>query len=397
MPVSPQSRSFTLILAYLTGLGPLTIDVFIPSLPSMATHFAASQSTVQLTISAYLVGFSIAQIFHGPVSDRVGRKPMVLGALAVYVVATLACPAAPSIEVLIGLRVVQAAAAAGPIIIARTMVRDVRSGVAAGQMLSVMASIMGVLPVVAPILGGILETRFGWRSSFFVTAGGGVLGFLMVWLALPETLGDRRAGPLSVGGILRSFAVVARNRVFQAGAAIVSLGYGGLIAYVGGTSFVVQTTYGLGPVGFAVSFALSAGAYVAGTVAGRKLAVRIGLFPTIGAGTVLLVVGGAFLVLGILALPTVLAGFIIPVSVYMFGIGVLLPQGIAAAITPFPERAGAASSLLGFLHMSAAAASLSLTSLLFGGTAMVMAVTLIVTGLAAFLVWLVARDLGRAL
>jgi DHA1 family bicyclomycin/chloramphenicol resistance-like MFS transporter len=395
VPVKPESVSFTLILAYLTGLGPMTIDLFIPSLPSMAAFFAATPATVQLTISVYLAGFSIAQIFHGPVSDRVGRKPMLLGALAVYVVASLLCAAAPSIGILIALRVVQAAAAAAPIILARTMVRDVRSGVAAGQMLSVISSIMGIVPILAPIVGGVLETRFGWRASFLAIAAAGVLGFGLVFLALPETLRERRSEPLSLKSILASFAVVGRHPVFRAEAAIVSLGYGGLIAYVGGASFVVQGEYGLGPVAFAVTFAAGAGAYILGTIAGRKLAPRFGLFRTVGVGAALLAAGGGLVLLGILFLPGTLAGFLAPFMVYMVGIGITLPQGIAAAMTPFPERAGAASSLLGFLHMSAAAVTLSLTTTLFGGSGVVMALTLMATGVAAFLTYRATRGLAH--
>src|SRR6202000_2561011 len=184
--LTPGSFGLTLLLSMLTGLGPLSVDMYLASLPSIGHLLQAPISQVQLTISAYLIGFACAQILYGPLSDRHGRRPVLLAALGIYLVATLACGMAFSIETLIAARCVQAVGGSGASVLARAIVRDMYEGARIGRELARMASIMALAPLVAPLIGGVLQTAFGWRSNFIALLGYGVASWAMVGFLLPE-------------------------------------------------------------------------------------------------------------------------------------------------------------------------------------------------------------------
>src|SRR5918995_4583 len=189
MPLRPDTLGMTVMLALLAALGPLSTDMYLPSLPAIARELGASTAKTQLTLSAFLFGFAVGQLVYGPVSDKVGRRPVLLAGLAIFLVASIGCTLAPTIETLIGARFLQAVGAAGPIVLARAMVRDLYEGPRAGRELSRMAA----------ILGGILQALWGWRSTFAVTAVCGV-GLVAAVLALvPETIPQRAPGPVSIG------------------------------------------------------------------------------------------------------------------------------------------------------------------------------------------------------
>jgi len=177
----PGTFALTALLAALSAIGPLTTDMYLPSLPDIARNLNASTAQVQFTISAYLIGFALGQIFYGPVSDRHGRKPVLMFAMALYCVASLACALSTSIEMLIVARTFQALGGSGGIVLARAIVRDIYAGARAGRELSVIGSVMALAPVLAPIAGGLLHTGFGWRAVFFALVGAGLLGAAIVW------------------------------------------------------------------------------------------------------------------------------------------------------------------------------------------------------------------------
>ncbi len=193
----PDTLALTALLALLTAIGPLSVDLYLPSLPEIGRALAAPPGEVQLTISAYLVGFGAGQIVYGPLADRHGRKPVMLASLLIFCIATLVCAVAPSIAALIGARFVQAFGAAGAIVLARAVVRDLYEGARAGRELSLMAMIMGLAPIVAPLIGSLLQTAFGWRACFvFIFVAGIIAAAAVRWL-LPETLRLRPRAPAS--------------------------------------------------------------------------------------------------------------------------------------------------------------------------------------------------------
>src|SRR5664279_2425659 len=206
-----ETFALTTLLAALTAIAPLTTDMYLPSLPDIARQLDASTAQVQLTISAYLVGFAVGQIVYGPMSDRHGRKPVLLSALALYCAASLACALSTSIEMLIVARAAQALGGSGGIVLARAIVRDLYSGARAGRELSLIGSVMALAPVLAPVVGGILQIGFGWRAIFVTLVVVAITGIGAIWLLLPETLEERAAHPVSPATMLASYRVVARN------------------------------------------------------------------------------------------------------------------------------------------------------------------------------------------
>jgi DHA1 family bicyclomycin/chloramphenicol resistance-like MFS transporter len=388
----PGTFALTVLLAALTGIGPLTTDMYLPSLPEIASDLHATTAQTQLTISTYLIGFAIGQVIWGPFADRHGRKVVMLTAIAIYIAATVVASLAPSIEVLIVARAMQGVGGSGGIVLARAVVRDLYSGARAGREMSVIGAVMALAPVVAPAIGGLLETAFGWRSTFYLLTMGGVLLALTVWGLLPETLKIRAAEPVSPGSILRSFRVLVKSPSYLAHVALAVLSFAGLFAWISGSSFILQGLHGLSAFAFGMAFAVGSAGYMAGTVLAARIVAPLGLDRTMGVGSALLAAGGLCMVAAIAAGYASAVTLVASVAIYLAGMGLVLPQAAAGALTPFPERAGAASSLLGFFQQSIAAIVGIAVGLALGTTAWPMAIAIASVGCLALLVWFVTRD-----
>ncbi|MEW5423512.1 multidrug effflux MFS transporter [Amorphus sp. 3PC139-8] len=385
--------ALTALLATLQAVGPLATDTYLPSLPAIAVHLNAPVATVQLTLSSFLVGFAIAQILYGPFSDRYGRKPVLLVGLTVYSLATLACALSPSVEVMIVARFFQACGAAGPVVLSRSIVRDLYEGRRAGTELSRMGTIMGLMPAVAPSIGGVLDIAFGWRGPFFAILALGVGLFTMVALKLPETLKERVPEKLTPKSFVWGFGPVIAQPSYRVYVAIVCFGYAGIFTFISGGPFILQNVFGLSSLAFGLVFGAIALAYVSGTIIGQRLMQRLGLARALGVGCSFLAIGGVSMVVA-LALgwhnPVAIA---IPQAIYMAGIGQALPQGMAAALMPFATRAGAASSLLGFSQMVFAAIVGSALGAILSDSAWPMALFLSVCGVGALAIYLLSRKI----
>jgi DHA1 family bicyclomycin/chloramphenicol resistance-like MFS transporter len=351
----PGTFPLTLLLGLLTGIGPLSVDMYLASLPDMSRLLGAPASQIQLTISFYLFGFAIAQVFHGPLSDRRGRKPVLLAALGIYLIATLACALAASIEALIAARFVQAVGASGAIVLARAVVRDMFDGAQIGRELSRMASIMALAPLVAPLAGGLLHTAFGWRSNFVVLFAIGLMAAAMVWLLLPETLRLRAPEPVSVMSILRSYRRFLAERTFVAYLGIAIFCMAGLFAWISTAAFILQDIYGLTPMAFGITFTIASSGYLVGTLIGSRLVMRRGSAPTMTLGAFAMAAGGLAAPLFVVSGAHQVYGLVAAVALYLAGMGLVWPNAQAGALLPFPDRAGAASSLLGFLTQTISA------------------------------------------
>jgi DHA1 family bicyclomycin/chloramphenicol resistance-like MFS transporter len=385
--------ALTALLAALTAIGPLTTDMYLPSLPDIARQLGASTAQVQLTISSYLIGFAFGQIVYGPVSDRHGRKPVLLAAVVLYCVASLACALATSIEMLIVARFVQALGGSGGIVLARAIVRDLYSGARAGRELSLIGAVMALAPVLAPLLGGVLQTGFGWRSVFFTLVGGGVVGAAIVWPLMPETLRERAAEPISPASMLKSYGMVACNPAYLAYLALASTSFGGLFAWISGASFVLQYLYGLTPFQFGVAFAVGSVGYMGGTSLAARLVMRLGIDRTLGVGSAAMAAGGLGMVMAVVLGSTAAAAIVLPMALYLAGLGMVLPQALAGAMTPFPERAGAASALLGFIQQCVAALCGVVVGWLLDKSAWPMVAAVATMGCATLVIWISTRAL----
>jgi DHA1 family bicyclomycin/chloramphenicol resistance-like MFS transporter len=380
------------LLSFLTALGPLSMDMYLPSLPDIARSLQAPVLNVQLTISSYLFGFAVGQIFYGPVSDRLGRKPVLLVALVLYAAATIGCAAAQSIHGLIAARFIQALGGAGSIVLARAVVRDIYSGARAGRELSLMGSITAFAPIVAPMIGGVLQTVFGWRAIFvLLVLFAGVSGAAAAFL-LPETLKERPPGRFSFAGMAGLYRSVLVHRGFLANLGILTTTFVGLFAWVSGAPIVMQgSVYGLSPLVFGVTFAMGAAGYMVGAYIAARIVIRFGLDRTMGIGCATLASGGLIMAAVVALGLTNVLWFVGAMTIYLAGLGFALPMAMAGALTPFPDRAGTASSLMGFAQQSSAALAAGCIGLYLGHSAWPVAAVVATMGCIAFVIWALTR------
>jgi len=393
----PDTFALTLLLSFLTALGPLSMDMYLPSLPDIARTLRAPVLDVQLTIASYLFGFAVGQIVYGPVSDRFGRKPVLLIALALYAAATIGCAMAQSIDSLIAARFVQALGGAGSIVLARAVVRDLYSGVRAGRELSLMGSVTAFAPIVAPVIGGVLQTAFGWRATFVVLVIFAAVSGAVAARLLPETLQQRTPGPFSLAAMAGLYRSVLVHRGFLANLGILTTTFVGLFAWVSGAPIVMQgAVYGLSPLVFGVTFAAAAAGYMAGTYVAARIVMRVGLDRIVGIGTVMLAAGGLTMVAVVVLGLVHVMWFVGAMMIYLAGLGFALPASMAGALTPFPDRAGTASSLMGFTQQTGAAIAAAAIGLYLGQSAWPVAGVVATMGCLALAIWALTRRVRAA-
>ena len=392
----PGSFALTLLLAMLIGLGPLSVDMYLASLPEIARLLNAPAAQVQLTISVYLVGLACAQVIFGPLSDRHGRRPVLLSALGAYLLASLACALATSIEALIAARFLQALGGSGAMVLARATVRDMYEGVRVARELSRMAAIMAIAPLLAPLAGGVLQTLFGWRSNFVALFLFAATAWIMVWFLLPETLRQRAPEPFSLGSTLRSYRRFLAHRSF-----VMHLGIGmccmaGLFAWISAAAFVLQDIYGLSPLAFGVAFAIAASGYLVGTSIAARFVMRWGSGRTMGFGTAAMACGGLAMVLAVALGAHVAVALIVTAGIYMIGMGMALPQSQAGALLPFADRAGAAASLFGLCTQTSSATVGAILGHTLSDTAWPLAIAMALAGCLGLVLWWLSRGIRAA-
>jgi DHA1 family bicyclomycin/chloramphenicol resistance-like MFS transporter len=241
-----------------------------------------------------------------------------------------------------------------------------------------------------------LQVAFGWRSIFLAMAAGGIVLALIAWLRVPETNQFRNRDHLSLAAIFESYKIVLRNKAYRTYAALLSLSYAGLFAFISASSFVFQGVYGLDEIMFGITFGICSVSFVAGTMIGTRTVTKHGFDHTIGAGVICLAIGGVGQWIGALIWPQALLAIVLPEMIFFIGIGMVLPQAMAAAMTPFPERAGAASSLVGFMQMVFAAIAGAIVGLFVGGSALPLVTASALSGVLAFVLFMTTRNLRAA-
>jgi DHA1 family bicyclomycin/chloramphenicol resistance-like MFS transporter len=380
-----------LVLGAVTALAPLSVDMYLPALPSLSDDLETATSQVQLTLTTCLAGLALGQVLAGPLSDALGRKRPLLGGLAAYVAATLLCAAAPSVHALSGLRLVQGLAGAAGIVIARAIVRDVHSGVAAAQVYSLLMLVNGIDPILAPVIGGQLLHVVSWRGIFLVLAGYGVALFAVAAVGLRETL---PAASRRVGGVRDTAATFHRlllDPSFLAYSLACGLVFAAMFAYISGSPFVLQDVYGVSPQLYGVLFGLNALGIVAAGQLNRSLVARVGVRRMLVAGLLLAVAGGVGLVVSVWA-GLGLAGILPSLFATVSSIGIVMPNATALALAEHPDAAGTASGLLGVLQFLFGAFTAPLVGLAGAETAWPMAIAIATLTAAAVLVF---ASLGR--
>ncbi len=371
--MNPKSRSFVLLLSALTALTSLSVDMSLPALPLLQEHFHAPDGVAQLTLSLFLVGYTVGQLTCGPLSDHYGRRPLLLIGLGTYVLASLGCAFAPSLPVLIALRFVQGFGGSFCPVLARAMVRDCFEKKDSVQVLSQITQIMVIAPLVAPTLGALLLTRFGWHSIFVFLTVSGTLVLLMSYVAIRET-----RPPLANRGDLppfwRSLRRVAAEPVTLSSAVMIFFIGAGMFAFIANSPFVVIEIFHVPRARFGLMFAPIAGALLAGATGNRLWVHRSGSPRLLRWGVGCVAGGGALLLACVLERFGGLAGVIVPMMVYFFGVGLLMPNATAAAMEPHGRLAGLASSLLGGAQTLGSAVAGYLVGLFYNGTTLPLAI-----------------------
>lgn len=350
MPVQHSVLLAVLIVA-LTSLGPLSTDFYLPALPAIARALGTDTAGAQLTLSVYLLGFGFGQLLIGPLSDRFGRRPVMLWGMAVFVLSSAACAVAPTIETLVAARLVQAfGACVGPVL-GRAVVRDVYGPHEAARVLSHVATATALAPLAAPILGGWLSASFGWRSTFITLTGYGLVLTAMVWTVLKET--NRHPDPQAMqpSRMVANYGVLLADRVYR-GALLTGCGaFAALFAFISGSPFVYIELYGMSPQEMGFAFGANVTGFMVGTVLSARLSRRLGAGWMIRSGVLL---GAAC---GLLMAGLALAGVNHPAAIMgpMWGvtmaIGLVMPNATALGLAGYPKMAGAAASLMGFVQM----------------------------------------------
>lgn len=341
-------------LALLLGLQPVTTDLYLPALPGLTQELGAAMSQAQLTLTALLLAFGISQLIWGPLSDRFGRRPILLLGMAAYVVASIGSALSPSIGTLIFWRTLQGAAMGAAVMCARAIVRDLYQPAQGANVMSKGLSGLGLIACATAPLGGLLTALLNWHAALMALAVFGALTLGLLAWRFEETVRHKNPRALEPVTLVRTWLHILRNPTFLAFSALSVASYCGLFTFLAGSSFVFIKVLGLTTTQYGLVMLCMSTVYIAGTFLCRHLLVRLGVRKTVAIAGAMSLTGGA--VMGILALAGVQSGWAIalPHALFMLGHGIHQPCGQSGAVGPFPQAAGAASALNGFLMMVAA-------------------------------------------
>jgi DHA1 family bicyclomycin/chloramphenicol resistance-like MFS transporter len=387
----------TWFLGALVALAPLTMDIYLVSMPSMTEALGASTAQVQLTLSVYMFGWGLAQLVAGPASDRWGRRPVLLWGLGLFVIASAACALARDVETLIAARFFQAVGVAAVFIVPRAVVRDLHAAERAGQMLSIMGMILSVAPIVAPLIGAQLHVWLGWQANFVFVAVYAAAALAYSATRLPETLRTPDPRALDPRTMAASFATLLRSRVFLGYLLVASFSLGSLFAFLAGSAFVFVSVMGAGERGFAVLFGVvMIGSLLGGFLAARTV-LRLGIDGLLRIATAVMLTSGVVLAALAWARVDHPAAVVVPMFVFMISFTMVMPQATAGALTPFPKIAGAAASLLSFCQFVVASCFALVVGLAYEGTQRPMTTAIALGAVLTFAAfWLMVRPAGRA-
>lgn len=381
----PSYAKLALILGTLAAFGPLSIDMYLPALPTIAGEFGTTTAAIQQTLSAFFIGLALGQLFYGPISDRMGRRAPLLFGCAMYTAVSLGIIFAPSVGWLLGLRFLQALGSSAGVVIGRSVVRDLFDERESARMFSFLVLVMGIAPITAPLIGGQLLVLFGWRSIFLMLAGFGVLCFVMVWLWLEESLPHARRTASGLGSVLRGYGGLLTDARYMGFALAGGLASAAMFAYISGSPFVFIELNGVPPAQFGFFFGANALGLIAASQLNRWLLARytstqlliVALSVTAGAALLLLLAT----LLGIGGFPLMLVLLFVTIA----STGMVGPNAMALALAPYGRRAGSAAALLGATQFAAGALAGALVGVLANGTALPMASVIALCGSGAWL------------
>jgi len=388
-PSGIDHRPPLLLLIAVAGIGPLALNIFIPSMPGMTRVFGISYGTVQLTLTLYLIGVAVAQLFIGALSDKHGRRPVLLVGMVLFVLGSGICAAAGTIEVLIAGRIIQAVGGSTGLVLSRAIARDINDHVGATRMVAYITMAMVVAPMLGPAIGGYLEDAFGWWSGFVLVGLLGVAVLLAAIRWLVETHHERRPMP-GFSGMLADYATLMRSPCFVGYALNATFSTGVFFSFLAGAPYIMVELLGRSPSEYGLYFMLVSGGYMLGNFTAARLSMRVGTDRMVIYGSALALLGTTLLwVFASGATPSPLA-FFGPTALIGFSNGLSLPNSMVGAVSVDPKLAGTASGLAGFIQMAIGALGTLVVGHLQGETQFPMLTVMTTSALLAVLAFLLA-------
>ncbi|RLQ22111.1 Bcr/CflA family efflux MFS transporter [Seongchinamella sediminis] len=392
--LQPDSPWLLALLAALVALGPLSVDMYLPAMPTMMRALDTDIGHMHLTLSSYLAGFAVFHLACGPLADRFGRKPVLTLGTGVFVAACIGCAQSTSIEELLVFRFLQGIGACVGPTLARTITRDVFGPRGAARALSLIAMLMALGPAVAPTLGGLVLLVLPWPVIFLFLAVYALLMIVLLQLYLAESLPQRQS--LHPVNIARNYALLVSDSAYLAIAIAGALIYSGLMAYLSSASFVYIDMLGVPVQYFGFVFLTTVAGYIAGSAVSARMASRYDSRQTMLSGALLCLFTTAVMWLGASAWPHNIWVLMLPMALYAIGMGLVLPHAMAMALAPFPQIAGTASALLGFIQMGLSAVAAALVGAVLSDSPQPMLIAMFAITLGAFLLSLAAFRLTRS-
>ena len=375
-----------LLLMAMTAIGPTTLNILVPALPQLSSKLHTDVATLQLTVSLFLVGLAVAQLVMGPLSDRFGRRPVLLAGLTLTVCASLLALVMSTVESLIVARIMQAVGASTGIVVGRAIIRDLFDKNRAASIIGLVATVMVIAPTLGPLIGGVLDTAFGWEAIFAFTGATSLIVLVWVLITLPETRGlNMPAGERQ--GFWRDLRDLSTNRTLWAYVLVAALGSGTFFAFLGGGPHVIVTLMGRTSAEYGVWFAVSSVGYMAGNYTTSRLSTRHGIDPLIWWGIGIEAVGvGLATLLAATAMSWGPAIVFVPQMIVSFGNGLLLPGAIGGAVSVRPQAAGTAAGIIGCGQMALGAAVTQYSGTLLAGSLSAVPMALLMDALVVGLV-----------
>ena len=394
MPSSATGAAVIIILGILTAFGPISMDMYLPSFPELVHYFKTTPSKAQLTLSAFTIAFGIGQLIYGPVSDRMGRRYVLLAGIAIYAVASVLCVLTNSIDELIIARFFQALGGAAGIVLSRAIIRDLFNKLEGARALSLMLLVPSLAALISPFVGGYILKFFGdWRLIFWVLTCFGVIAFILGVLRLPETHPPEKRTSSSFSKILKDYISVVCHRRAAGYMICGGLSFATMFAQLSGTPFIYIELFGVAPENFGLLFSLSVFAIMGGSYLNSRLVIRFGVRRMLAVGTTIALVGGIGLAISANYGAFGLFGIVIPVIIFMTPHNMVNANATAGAMEYFPHIAGTASAMLGFIRFGTGALVGALVGYFHDGTALPMAYIIaccVIGSAAAF--WFLTGD-----
>ncbi len=384
MSEAPRGQAYyrlAVILGALTAMGPLAIDMYLPALPTIAREMASSTGSVQVSLAVYFIGIACGQAFYGPISDRWGRKRALYFGLTLFSVSSVGCAMARDVTALVALRFLQALGGCAPLVVPRAVVRDYFDQRGSVRMLSVLMLVMGLAPILAPLVGGQLLVNFGWRSVFWLLAAYGAFWLVIVAAFLHESLPPARRRRQRAADVVATYLGLLRDRTYIGYVLTGALIFAGLLAYISGSPFVFIELFGVPPEQYGLFFGVNAIGIIIASQVNRWLANKYDARHIISAVLPVSVTAGAVLLIDAATGFGGFPGILVPLFFYIATHGFIMPNTTALAMAPHGAVAGSASALLGTVQFVLGASAGALLGALGNGTAVPLAA--IVAGCAA--------------